>query len=132
EHAVLGTVERPRRDTTPAGDFERAGDRVDPIGGWQHSERHPGYRLVGGHSRKVDAREFARLTGTPVRADEVLRGQLIGAIRTVHVHDDTVCVLVESDQSMSPTQIGAVVADSLGQNLYQPGLLDREHEVLRI
>ena len=129
---MLGTVERRGRDTTPAGYLERAGDRVDPIVGWHHSERHPGYRVMGGHSRKVDAREFARLTSTPVRADEVLRGQFIGAIRTVDMHDDTVGVLVESDQSVSPAQIGAVVADSLGQNLHQPGLLDGEHEVLWI
>src|ERR1700733_701217 len=104
---------------------------LSPIRGWHHSERHPGYRVMGGHSRKVDAGEFARLTSTPVRADEVLRGQFIGAVRTVDMHDDTVGVLVESDQSMSPAQIGAIVADSLGQNLHQPGLLDGEHEVLR-
>jgi hypothetical protein len=55
-----------------------------------------------GHSRKVDAREFARLAGTPVRADEVLRGQFVGAVGTVDMHDDTVGVLVESDQPVSP------------------------------
>ncbi len=41
-------------------------------------------------------------------------------------------MLVESDQSVSPAQIGAVVADPLGQKVHQPGLLDGEHEVLWI
>ena len=48
------------------------------------------------------------------------------------MHGDAICPVVEAHQPVAPANVETVLAGPLGKSLHQPGLLDGEHEHLRI
>ena len=132
ENAPLGPMEPQWRDTAEAGDVQRAADRIDPLGRRQHVESHPGDRIVRRHALEIDACQLAGRAGAAVGADEILRPQLVVTIGPADVHGDAVGVLVEAGKPVPPANVGLVLDGPLRERLNQLGLLDGEHEHLRI
>jgi hypothetical protein len=118
--------------TRPSPGTASAADGVDPFVRRQHVERHPRDHVIRRHAGKIDTGQFACRAAATVGADEILRRQLVGAVRVGDVDRDTVGVLVEANQPVTPTDIGIVFNGPVGEHLHKPGLLDGKHKGLGI
>jgi hypothetical protein len=74
----------------------------------------------------------AREAGAAVGADEVLGGQIVGAIRAGDMDGDAVVVVVETGQGVTPTNVHVVFGCPLGKHMDQPALLNGDHEELGV
>ena len=105
---------------------------LNPVARRSYVEPHSDDQVVRRHPGKVDACEVAREAGAAVGADEVLGGQIVGAVGAGDMDGDAVVVVVETGQGVTPTNVHVVFGCPLGKHMDQPALLNGDHEELGV